>query len=508
MIMKFQVNFKSVFTEVVCLLYILLFVYASISKLLDFENFQVQLGQSPLLSAFASWISWLVPLTELMIVILLIIHKLRKIGLFACICIMTMFTAYIFIVLHFSSFVPCSCGGILEDMSWNVHLVFNIVFVLLGVSALLLKNNINMGRKFFCPPSEEIKAILISMTCSILVIVLLFLSSEQIMQHENPFIRRYPQHPILLQKTIDLKFNSYYFAGYDGHRIYLGNYTDPLHIESFDRNFNNKKVFKIFLEPKEIPFKRVQILVRGSYFYLIDGTAPCIFRGKTSDWKITKELKGIPYFSEGEPIDSSTVVFRSNSGRKASHILGIYKFDKSPKITYNNTLLRQQIDGVFDTDGMLIYSQKLKQMIYVHYYRNEFIVADNNLKVSYRGHTIDTISHAKIKVAYLKDSTERKMAAPPLIVNAHIAESHNLLFVHSKIPGRFEDKKLWQQAFIIDVYNLEKNSYLLSFAIYGIKDKKLRSFIVTSTHLYALIDDKVSVYSLEARIKKEMSVIK
>ena len=51
--MKLSAPIKNGIIEIICLLYILLFVYAAVSKLLDFENFQVQLGQSPLLSAFA-----------------------------------------------------------------------------------------------------------------------------------------------------------------------------------------------------------------------------------------------------------------------------------------------------------------------------------------------------------------------------------------------------------------------------------------------------------------------
>jgi len=41
-------------------LFILLFVYASASKLLDFETFRIQLAQSPLLSAYAGIIAWVV----------------------------------------------------------------------------------------------------------------------------------------------------------------------------------------------------------------------------------------------------------------------------------------------------------------------------------------------------------------------------------------------------------------------------------------------------------------
>jgi uncharacterized membrane protein YphA (DoxX/SURF4 family) len=135
--MKMQLNFKRIFIEAVCLLYILLLVYAACSKVLDFQNFKVQLGQSPLLTAFAGWISVLVPSIELLICILLMIPKSRLAGLFLSYGLMILFSAYIFIILHYSSYVPCSCGGVLERLNWNQHLLFNLIFVLLAVAAIL-----------------------------------------------------------------------------------------------------------------------------------------------------------------------------------------------------------------------------------------------------------------------------------------------------------------------------------------------------------------------------------
>lgn len=502
--MKSQNNFRNFITQTVSLLFVLLFVYAAVSKLLDFENFQIQLGQSPLLSAFASWVSWLVPLVELIISAALLIRRFRYIGLLASLCLMSMFSAYIFIVLHYSSFVPCSCGGILEKMNWNVHFIFNIVFMLLATIGILLENKINSRREVFKKEVVRVKTVLVSVTCSILTVVALFVFSEQIMHHENPFIRRYPQHPITIQKTVNLKFNSYYFAGKIKDKIYLGNYTDPLHITVFDTALHIKQTFKIAIDLKKIPFKRIKIIVRGSYFYLTDGTVPCIFFGKTHNWKVTSELKGCHYFTIAELIDSSSVIFRSNNGRNAAHIFSTYKAERTPRIIYNDSVLKQQIDGIFDTDGMLEYDEATRRMVYLYYYRNEFITADENAKLLYRGHTIDTISQAKIKVVSLKNNSARTMAAPPLIVNANLAVYKNLVFVHSKIEGRFEDKKLWRQASIIDVYDINNNTYILSFALYNINNKKLQSFIVNDTHLYALIQDELVVFKLENGIKKEI----
>ena len=122
----------------ICYLHILLFVYAAASKLLDFQNFQAQLGQSPLLSAYTSAVSVGVIVSEFAIAILLAIPKFRHLGLLLSFGLMISFTAYIVIVLNFSDYIPCSCGGVLEKMTWTQHLIFNIIFILLSVLGTIL----------------------------------------------------------------------------------------------------------------------------------------------------------------------------------------------------------------------------------------------------------------------------------------------------------------------------------------------------------------------------------
>lgn len=122
------------------LLLIILFTYAAFTKLLDFDNFQIQLGQSPLTNVFAKALSVSIPLLELMIVLALCFRALRFWGLFAGYILMLLFSGYIFIILNYSSYVPCSCGGILEKLGWTEHLVFNVLVTLLACSALLISN--------------------------------------------------------------------------------------------------------------------------------------------------------------------------------------------------------------------------------------------------------------------------------------------------------------------------------------------------------------------------------
>lgn len=87
---------RHVIVQIICYLYVLLFVYTAISKLLDFENFGIQLAQSPLLSAYAGLIAPSVIIVELLIVLLLCFKATRLIGLYASFFLMIAFTIYLF----------------------------------------------------------------------------------------------------------------------------------------------------------------------------------------------------------------------------------------------------------------------------------------------------------------------------------------------------------------------------------------------------------------------------
>jgi len=129
---------KALIIEIITAAFVVLFVYAALTKLIDYDKSRLQLGQSPVLTQFAGVVVWLVPVIELFIALLLSTTRFRLLGLYASFTLMVMFTAYIVVITRFSDYVPCSCGGVLEKLSWNQHLVFNIVFVGLGAISILL----------------------------------------------------------------------------------------------------------------------------------------------------------------------------------------------------------------------------------------------------------------------------------------------------------------------------------------------------------------------------------
>jgi uncharacterized membrane protein YphA (DoxX/SURF4 family) len=134
---------KKLLTEIAAVLLVILFTYAGISKLMQYEQFRFQLGQSPYVASFAGFVAWFMPAAEIAVAAMLAFTRTRLPGFYASFLIMLLFTGYIYIMMKFSPYLPCSCGGVLSMMSWEQHLYFNLFFVLLAVAGVLTINNEN-----------------------------------------------------------------------------------------------------------------------------------------------------------------------------------------------------------------------------------------------------------------------------------------------------------------------------------------------------------------------------
>lgn len=132
-------KYKNSAVLAICFLLFVLFFYAAVSKLIEYEQFETQLLASPLLGNFAEWIAWVIPAVEIIVSLMLFVPRLRLIALHASFYLLFIFTTYIFLILNFSDSIPCSCGGVLEDLGWTEHLIFNIVFIFLALMGIILK---------------------------------------------------------------------------------------------------------------------------------------------------------------------------------------------------------------------------------------------------------------------------------------------------------------------------------------------------------------------------------
>lgn len=131
---------RKIVIEILSSLLILLFVYTSVSKWLDFNTFTGQMNNQPLPNWMTPVIVWTLPAIEVIISGLLMFDRTQLIGFRASLMLMFLFTLYtLFVLLKVFGRVPCSCGGVIENLSWNQHLVFNLFFVGVALAGIILK---------------------------------------------------------------------------------------------------------------------------------------------------------------------------------------------------------------------------------------------------------------------------------------------------------------------------------------------------------------------------------
>lgn len=330
---------------------------------------------------------------------------------------------------------------------------------------------------------------------SIISIIILYLFSDKLNHGYNSFIRLFPPHPVLLSKTLDIQYNSYYIAGTDADHIYLGNSTAPLLLLITNKSLTDTQHAQLTINSLEkLKLISIKVTVDSPDFYITDGIMPGIFKGTVADRYARRYMYDSAYFTEAVPVSPSSFALRIVSQSREYVLAKETKYQ--PHFKPVSGLLEKQVDGLFCTDGMLHYNKDLAMLVYVYHYRNQFICMDSSLNLLYRGKTIDTISHAKIKVAEIKSENAITLAAPPLMVNSGSCVSGNWLFVHSKLLAKNENKKIFDSSSVIDVYNLTDGSYKFSLYLLDHEGKKMKEFQVSGNKLIALYDHYILTYNL------------
>jgi|ERR1700722_6830902 len=135
--MRPKKTIKSLFPLIASGLIIFLFLYASLSKLFDFKTFVGEINNQPLPNSWTPFLSVAIPGCELLICGLLLFDRSRLLGLWISLVFMSLFAGYAAaILLHGFSYIPCSCGGVIEKLTWPQHLILNLFYVLLSVIAI------------------------------------------------------------------------------------------------------------------------------------------------------------------------------------------------------------------------------------------------------------------------------------------------------------------------------------------------------------------------------------
>lgn len=119
--------------------FILLWGYAATVKLWNWNTSRREMHLQPFPDWMGDILFWLVPLVELTIVVLLLYHVTMLRGIQASVILLCVFTIYLALGLGRAfGKVPCACGGILSGMGHREHILFNLLFIGLGIYTWVL----------------------------------------------------------------------------------------------------------------------------------------------------------------------------------------------------------------------------------------------------------------------------------------------------------------------------------------------------------------------------------
>lgn len=139
-----SINAGQMAEQVVVFILVVIWAYSGIEKLMDWERSWNAFHNQTFLAELADIISYVVPVSEILLAVLLVIRAARWWGLMGSVLLLTVFTTYVGLV-WWGAFprVPCNCAGFMESMGWGAHLVMNLFLMIIAVAVL----GIRYGKK-------------------------------------------------------------------------------------------------------------------------------------------------------------------------------------------------------------------------------------------------------------------------------------------------------------------------------------------------------------------------
>lgn len=332
---------------------------------------------------------------------------------------------------------------------------------------------------------------------SVSVVAALSILTQFLNRRKNNFIRRFPPHSVSLVQRLDIGHTGFYFAGLGPGHIYLANYADPGLVVSADYALRDTTHRRIHLQDTtKLIRKGLRTLVNFPHAYLTEGTTPSVLYSPLDSLNFQRLPVAQPRFNLAFGLSPSSLVFRSFDTRLGQNIL-VKKSLAPDGFIRNEQALTRQIDGLFCTDGVLLYNKPHCRFVYVYCYRNQFICLDTNLNIVYKEKTIDSISTAKIQLGKIPSEGSQTFSAPPLRVNKAACTDGKALYILSGLAADNEDLAAFRNNSVIDVYALVDGRYKFSFYLPRHGKEKVQEFRVTGKTLLALYNTQLYRFELK-----------
>lgn len=138
--------------------------YAVYIKLRNYKKANLEMRAQLFSDQVADVLTWAIPMTEIVLILLLLHTVTRLKALWASFGMLMIFTVYIGLAMSgIFGREPCSCGGILGNVNYGWQILFNLPFLFLSLWGISLEKNWNkrnlrnslMNMRFYLKKTED-----------------------------------------------------------------------------------------------------------------------------------------------------------------------------------------------------------------------------------------------------------------------------------------------------------------------------------------------------------------
>lgn len=239
---------------------------------------------------------------------------------------------------------------------------------------------------------------------------------------------------------------------------------DPRWILVTNRSLEPVDTLMFGIKPNQELLMTNDITVDSPFVYMLSNTLQLRLHGRVDTFKLDTASLKCSFFTKAAYVSRELLVVR---GFDTSQRHQVFKKinARTGLITAENTIIEDQADPGFSSDGLLRYDPTSNRLFYVSYFSNTFYSLDTNLQKVYTARTIDTIEHVQSSIDTVTEKGITKLVPrySREIVNKDFYTGDGYMFVLSGLRADNEKLESFNQNIVVDVYSSAGGHYTGSF---------------------------------------------
>jgi hypothetical protein len=313
----------------------------------------------------------------------------------------------------------------------------------------------------------------------------------------NGFNRHFLAGRARLIRSLPLGQPEFYIAGSDSQQIYLANYADTRLLFSCTNNLEHGAYRRIpVVDTGKFAWRLLHIQIDSPTVWLMEGLTPAIFKTDLLFQTGSRIKTASRNFTASVVTGDGDVVLKTFDDKLGQEILRKESTHTANPKTYTP---EKQQDGRFSVDGQLFRTPNANRLIFIYYYRNEWICLDTLLRIEKTGRTMDTNRYAKLIIGQTGSGGQQTLLVPPVLVNRKACAGQQFLLVASGLRADNESWMASKKNAVIDVYPLPGGAYYGSFYLEGLGGKKITGMDLFGQNLIVVTNDALNLYQLPFR---------